>query len=101
MKIEDKIEKYLKEGKMKKASKKEALEKIIKTIKSAKTDEQLNNAMRMIANFAKLYDPIGADDLKEFGYIPSIGSLAKLYKLAHEQKLKIKHIKDVQKELNK
>jgi hypothetical protein len=101
MKIEDKIRKYIKEGKMKKTPKKKALEKIIKTIKSAKTDEQLNNARRMIANYAKLYDPIGADDLKEFAYIPSVGSLAKLYKLAHEQRLRIEHIKNVQKELNK
>jgi hypothetical protein len=97
MKIEDKITKYLKEGKMKTVSKKVALEKIIKVIKSAKTDAQLNNAKNMIGTFVRSYDSIGAEDLKEYGYIPSVGSIAKLYKLAHEQKLRIKHIKDVQK----
>jgi len=99
MKIEDKINKYLKEGKMKKTPKKEAIKKIIKVIKSAKTKEQLENARKMIINYAKLYQPIGSDPLLDIGYKTNLGPLGKLFRQANSQKLKIDHIKKVQKEL--
>jgi predicted lipid-binding transport protein (Tim44 family) len=113
MKIEDKIEKYLKEGKMKKAQmkkapkkkaqmknapKKKALEKTIKAIKSAKTDEQLKIATKMAANFYQLYGENFINDLKQSISPRMFGKLEKkIIDIIDNQKDKIDHMKKVNK----
>ena len=96
MKIEDKITKYLKEGKMKTVSKKVALEKIIKVIKSAKTDAQLKTATNMAANFYKMYGENFINDLKQSISPRMFGKLEKkLLDIIDYQEDKINHMKKV------
>jgi hypothetical protein len=108
MKIEQKIEKYLKEGKMKKTPPKKAIDKVIKVIKSAKTDAQLKNAQRMIYNLVKVYDPdyimspkaeADIDDIAYWGTMPEYGPLWQLWNIVKAKKLDIEHMKKAQKEL--
>lgn len=51
MNIEEKIDKYLDE----RASRKQALKKLERTIKSAKTEDQINTAVKMIENYFNMY----------------------------------------------
>jgi predicted lipid-binding transport protein (Tim44 family) len=98
MKIEDKIEKYLKEGKMKKVSKKEALEKTIKAIKSVKTDAQLKTATKMAANFYQMYGENFINGLKQSISPRMFGKLEKkIIDIIDNQKDKIDHMKKVNK----
>ena len=64
MKIEEKIEKYLmREGKkLKKASQKEAIDKIMKTIKSVNDEKQLPSLYKMVQNYLNIYGDGWLDD---------------------------------------
>jgi hypothetical protein len=115
MKIEDKITKYLKEGifkqknnKLKKAPPKDAVDKVIKTIKSAKTDAQLKNAQKMIYNLVKVYNPkyimgpkADLEDVAHWGMMPEYGPLWQLWDIVKTKKLDLEHMKDVQKMFKK
>jgi hypothetical protein len=115
MKIEDKIEKYLKEGmfkqkdnKFKKTPPKKAVDKVIKTIKSAKTDAQLKNAQKMIYNLVKVYDPeyimgpkADIEDVARWGTMPEYGALWQLWDIVKAKKLDLEHMKEVQRMFQK
>lgn len=76
------------EEKMKRPDKKAAFEKAKKVIRSVKNEKQLDAAMKMIGNFAKMYD-----DFNDYGMI--VGKAEKLYSMMHDQKDRLKHLSNV------
>lgn len=62
MRIEEKIDKYLMDEK---ASRKEAAEKLVKTIKSVKSEKHIDTVVNMIQNYFKMYgESKFIDDIK-------------------------------------
>jgi len=97
MKIEDKIDRYLNE----KVSREESMDKLMKVIKSAKTDTQLKTAEKMAKNYYKMYGEKWFGPGKDEAEFFNKGVFGKLFKAVQNQSDVIKHLKMVQKELNK
>lgn len=86
MRIEEKIDKYLNE-----ASRKEALEKVKKTIKSSRTDDQLKVASRMVMNFYEMYGNKFIEDLVMSMTLDPMAktTIGELSKMIEDKKAKI------------
>jgi hypothetical protein len=98
MRIEQKINKYLNE----KVSREDAMNKLKKVIKSAKTIEQLKMAEKMATNYYKMYGEKWYSLLdKEDASQLNKGVFKELYDALENQQDIIKHLKKVQIELNK
>jgi intergrase/recombinase len=90
-KLLEKIDKYL-EGSInldEKVSRKEALQKVERTIKSAKTDKQLEVASKMVGNFIKMYGEKFIDDVKNLLSPLRKNTTDKFLRMIDDQKKKI------------
>jgi len=88
-----------------KASRKEALDKVVKTVKTAKNEKQLRMAAKMVWNFDKLYGQSFMNDLKELFGGGSGNSLMglnsqenKFMKMIHNKADQLRHEKSVNQE---
>jgi hypothetical protein len=97
MKIEEKIDRYLNE----KSSRKNDMKKLLKVIRSAKTDDQLEVAERMAKNYYKMYDETLLHSWDEQLGGKSAVTLNKLVSAIDHQGDVIKHLRKIQQELNK
>jgi len=104
MNIIDKIDVYLTEkGEFKKISKKDAYKKMISTIRSCKTKDQLKTAARMAIKFEELYPNfldriIGNDD--NYGP-PDLNNLYGIFsKIIKDKEEMIKHMDKVERSLD-
>lgn len=72
--------------------KKEDLDKVIRTIKSAKTSDQIGMAMRMGQNLIKTYGPTFFDRIKKVLYPGYEGEdFEKLFKTYMKKKAELEH----------